>query len=738
MGKGDNLHDPLGVDSLADGSPGGGAPLPGGLRARMETSFGADFSGVRVHQDARPAAFGARALTRGQDLHFQPGLYDPDGLGGQRLIGHELAHVVQQQGGVAQAQGKDAAIDADPGLEAEADAAGDRAAAGQEASVGRGGARGGGAGWGGAAPIQCKRKAGAVPGEVADFTETLGQGLDLPGQGLDTVFSPMQAISEQVNPDSSLSKGLGTTNNAIGGVGAGVSLLGAFSSGSKMLAEYNNKQNATTVAGKHFANREFQKAGLDMAVQAAGGGLGIGGLAGPASAAPVIGAVGSGLDALYSGAKAIDASKDAVKTRAGSGAGRAITQHKQSILDQKIVHDETAPVLDNKQRAARENYLSAKYKDTSWLHPWKKKRIGRELNTLKDFENRAMSGDQLVKEQEKLALLQKEQKEANAKVPWYKRMVGIGTNKNKGAINASKLAIQNARDAKEAQYGVAKTAALGSKNNDDLAAFESEWGGVRDARRLNRVRGTLHEKASKRAVAYGANAAGGGLDAGGGLGGAAGIPFMAAGKGIKATVAGVGLGSRLANRWGRARDLEKAEEMMDPARKASKWGAFKNFIKPWSKMDDRRGDIAKDARRALEERAGGSVPATRQPSTLAGSDKTHADLDKIYKLTATKEDRHTKQFTDMLVSGKAPDPSQDPVYGPETPREQLQATARTLASADGMGPNGAMKKKLAGKTAAEKELELREQWYGARDKRNGSDKATNIMKEMMGVRMQVF
>src|SRR5262245_49936183 len=41
----------------------GGAPLPDAVRGKMERSFGADFSGVSVHQDGRADAMGALAYA---------------------------------------------------------------------------------------------------------------------------------------------------------------------------------------------------------------------------------------------------------------------------------------------------------------------------------------------------------------------------------------------------------------------------------------------------------------------------------------------------------------------------------------------------------------------------------------------------------------------------------------------------------------------------------------------------
>lgn len=79
-----------------------GAPLDAAVRRDMETRFGHDFSRVRVHTDAR-AADSARdvqalAYTVGEHIVFGREQYAPQGAPGRRLLAHELAHVVQQQG----------------------------------------------------------------------------------------------------------------------------------------------------------------------------------------------------------------------------------------------------------------------------------------------------------------------------------------------------------------------------------------------------------------------------------------------------------------------------------------------------------------------------------------------------------------------------------------------------------------------------------------------------------------
>jgi hypothetical protein len=82
---------------------GGGQPLQATTRSVMEGALGADFSGVRVHTDGAAAASAqavqAHAYTVGNDVVFQQGLYQPETPGGQRMLAHELTHVVQQRSG---------------------------------------------------------------------------------------------------------------------------------------------------------------------------------------------------------------------------------------------------------------------------------------------------------------------------------------------------------------------------------------------------------------------------------------------------------------------------------------------------------------------------------------------------------------------------------------------------------------------------------------------------------------
>jgi uncharacterized protein DUF4157/putative RNase toxin 14 of polymorphic toxin system len=79
----------------------GGTPLPSPLRRSFESSFGQQFSHVRLHHgaDARVATepIGADAVTTGSHVFVAPSL-SLTGASGRRLLGHELTHVVQQTG----------------------------------------------------------------------------------------------------------------------------------------------------------------------------------------------------------------------------------------------------------------------------------------------------------------------------------------------------------------------------------------------------------------------------------------------------------------------------------------------------------------------------------------------------------------------------------------------------------------------------------------------------------------
>ncbi len=104
---GNGAHDALGMNHISDVLSGGGRPLDMGTRHQMESGFNHDFSGVRIHtgeEAARSAgAVDARAYTVQNDIVFGAGQHQPDRESGRELMAHELAHVVQQSRGGADA-----------------------------------------------------------------------------------------------------------------------------------------------------------------------------------------------------------------------------------------------------------------------------------------------------------------------------------------------------------------------------------------------------------------------------------------------------------------------------------------------------------------------------------------------------------------------------------------------------------------------------------------------------------
>ena len=114
------------VQSEINTSRGGGTSLDTGVQSRFSESLG-DLSDVRVHTDDRSdqlnRSVSARAFATGTDVFFARGEYNPGSASGDRLIAHELAHVVQQRG--APSGGPLTVSNPGDALETEADAVAD-------------------------------------------------------------------------------------------------------------------------------------------------------------------------------------------------------------------------------------------------------------------------------------------------------------------------------------------------------------------------------------------------------------------------------------------------------------------------------------------------------------------------------------------------------------------------------------------------------------------------------------
>ena len=101
-----------------------GRPLPLNVRRDMELLFGRCFRNVRLHIGGRPARRGALALTVAEQVYISPRFLPGRKAGWRLILGHELAHVLQQRHGVPFGGRHDAK------WEAEAHAAGVRVASG--------------------------------------------------------------------------------------------------------------------------------------------------------------------------------------------------------------------------------------------------------------------------------------------------------------------------------------------------------------------------------------------------------------------------------------------------------------------------------------------------------------------------------------------------------------------------------------------------------------------------------
>lgn len=110
----------------------GGTPMPKDVQQKMEASFNTDFSDVRIHEGKEAESIGAVAYAHRNHIHFQSGKYQPKNLEGQRILGHELAHVTQQREGRVSAQSSTVTLpNLDPKLETEANTYGEKAAQGK-------------------------------------------------------------------------------------------------------------------------------------------------------------------------------------------------------------------------------------------------------------------------------------------------------------------------------------------------------------------------------------------------------------------------------------------------------------------------------------------------------------------------------------------------------------------------------------------------------------------------------
>jgi hypothetical protein len=96
----ENSAAPPDLESRLESEKDGGAALPERTRAQMESRLGADFTDVKIHTGGEAGRMNrdlsAQAFTQGSDIYFGEGKFQPETREGQRLLAHELTHVVQQ------------------------------------------------------------------------------------------------------------------------------------------------------------------------------------------------------------------------------------------------------------------------------------------------------------------------------------------------------------------------------------------------------------------------------------------------------------------------------------------------------------------------------------------------------------------------------------------------------------------------------------------------------------------
>ncbi|WP_219729934.1 eCIS core domain-containing protein [Sodalinema gerasimenkoae] len=107
-GKSNSNQASAGLETSLKSQGGKGQPLGQETRNFMESRFGSDLGGVRVHTDEAAVKMnrevGAKAFTHGQDIYFNSGQYNPGSSSGKELLAHELTHTHQQGGAIGKIQ----------------------------------------------------------------------------------------------------------------------------------------------------------------------------------------------------------------------------------------------------------------------------------------------------------------------------------------------------------------------------------------------------------------------------------------------------------------------------------------------------------------------------------------------------------------------------------------------------------------------------------------------------------
>lgn len=110
------------VSQQINASRGNGSSMETPVKSFMESRFGTDFSGVKIHTGSDAVQMSrelhAQAFTVGGDIYFNSGKYNPESSEGKHLLAHELTHTIQQGASTGEAIQRDYAEEL-PNAEAE-------------------------------------------------------------------------------------------------------------------------------------------------------------------------------------------------------------------------------------------------------------------------------------------------------------------------------------------------------------------------------------------------------------------------------------------------------------------------------------------------------------------------------------------------------------------------------------------------------------------------------------------
>ncbi len=104
-----------------DSSRGAEKRLPTELTQKLENHYGYNLSALRIRESSEADKAGGKAFTQGTNINFGKGMFQPQTKFGQKMIAHEVAHVIQQAKENIKPTQSHSNINLDSSLESEAD-----------------------------------------------------------------------------------------------------------------------------------------------------------------------------------------------------------------------------------------------------------------------------------------------------------------------------------------------------------------------------------------------------------------------------------------------------------------------------------------------------------------------------------------------------------------------------------------------------------------------------------------